>query len=322
MKKIACILFVFILLSCSKESSKETVKRTAFSMGTTLEIQVITNEVEKADEAIQKAIDEVERINQKYSTYIKDNFMADLNAKQDTIEVDEETWFLLKKSEYINNLTEGRFDPAVGNLIKLVGFEKGDPHLPEQSLIDSVLKTVGWKHVEVYDDSKFQLKNGVTINFGGIAKGYAVDRAFRELDIAGFDTFLVSFGGEIRGKGKDWKVGIQHPRERNELLGELIINDIAVATSGDYEQFFKKDEKRYSHIIDPVTGIPSDETQSVTIIANNVTDADGLATGIFVLGPEKGMKIIENLDNVESLIVDKNGKVHQSSGLENYFRRN
>ena len=258
------LLMIFLLsifaISCNKKAEPEQpqkVIRQGFSMGTNLEVQIVTDDFNRGNSAITAAFVEIQRINDKYSTYQKNNYIWDMN-QADTIMVDEETAFLLQMCDSIHNITEGRFDAAVGNLIKLIGFEDKNPHLPPQDSIAMVLAETGWKHVDISQLPLLIKRKDISINFGGIAKGYAVDRASEVVREFGFDIYMVNAGGEIQAKGKDWTIGISHPRKQGEILGAVMLKNISVATSGDYEQFFKKDEKRYSHIIDPVTGLPSD----------------------------------------------------------------
>lgn len=315
------ILFLLLLISCSEKETIIVYEKTGMSMGTDLEIKVFGLEEAEANKAMAKAMEEVERINQKYSTYINNSYLNELNKKKDTIELDAETFYLFSKSDMIYNLTEGAFDPAVGNIIDLIGFEKGTPNLPSQDTLLKVLENVGWKHVKIVDINKIYKKDSIKINLNAIAKGYAVDKAAEVLEKNGVKGYLVNLGGEVKGIGMPWKVGISHPRRKGALLGTLLVDSIGVATSGDYQQYFKKDKIRYSHIINPVTGLPAGETQSVSVITKSLTDADGLATGIFVMGSKKGMELIESLDGTEAIIVDSTGKVSYSSGIEKYFRR-
>ncbi|MCO5251374.1 MAG: FAD:protein FMN transferase [Candidatus Kapabacteria bacterium] len=326
MKKIVFILLIVLFsTSCDKSNdvAKDPFVRSTISMGTSLEIKVLDFDEDSATVITNLAIEEAERINQKFSTYIDDNYMAWLNSVNDEIiKVDDETYILLERCDKIHKLTLGGFDPAVGNLIELLGFENGSPHLPSQHQIDSVLKEVGWKHVELLDSNVIKKKSHIKLNFGGIAKGYAVYRLYHMMETHGVSNFLINFGGEVIAKGDNWTVGIQHPRIQNELLGVLNLNQIGSATSGDYERFFKKDNKRYNHIINPVSGYPADECMSVTIIASDMTDADALATGVFVMGAKKGMEIIESIPEIEGMIIDSAGTTFMSSGFDKYFRSN
>jgi thiamine biosynthesis lipoprotein len=318
------ILLAILTISCEKkneDSAKaDRITRQGFSMGTNLEIQIVTDDFNNGNTAITAAFVEIQRINDKYSTYQTENYIWDMN-QADTFMVDDETAYLLQMCDSIHNLTEGRFDAAVGNLIDLIGFEGKNPHLPPQDSIDMILAKTGWKNVDISKLPMLIKKNGVAINFGGIAKGYAVDRASEVVRSFGFDVYMVNAGGEIQAKGKDWSVGISHPRKQGDILGAVMLKDISIATSGDYEQFFKQDEKRYSHIIDPVTGIPSNTCQAVSIVCDDCIFADGIATGIFLLGPEKGIEIANGIADIEALVVSSEGKISESNGFVNYFQK-
>ena len=159
----------------------------------------------------------------------------------------------------------------------------------------------------------------VGLNFGAIAKGYAVDRAIDVLKTLGIKEALVNAGGEISVIGNDWIVGIQHPREINSIIKKIKLDGFTVATSGDYEQYFEVDGNRYHHILDPKTGYPSKGLQSVTIINKSNAIADALATAVFVMGKENGIKLIESLDDTEAMIIDDEGKIFYSSGFEKFL---
>ncbi len=319
-KKIILVFLLVTLSSCSDKN--EIYKRSTFSMGTTIDIQVKGVSKEIADNGISKAFKEIERLNQKYSTYIDSNWMWQINNTKDSIKVDDETYYLLKQSEKFYKLTNGAYDPAIGNYIELLGFEKGSPKLPSQKEILDVLKNVGWKKVDI-SKKNLLVKNGeIKISFNAIVAGYAVDKMSEILEESGIKDYLINGGGEIISKGKDWKIGIQHPRNKNEILGVIIADGFGVATSGDYQQYFEENGKRYSHLINPLNGLPVEDTEAVTIIAENAEAADALSTGIFVLGPINGMKLIEQLKNVEGIIVNSSGEILTSSGLNKFFRRN
>ncbi len=318
------ILLAIFTISCETKNDiqpkPQKVIRQGFSMGTHLEVQIVTDDKAKADSAITAAFTEIQRINDKYSTYQKNNYIWNMN-QIDTFMVDDETVYLLNMCDSIYNITEGRFDAAVGNLIKLIGFEGQSPHLPPQDSIDMILSKTGWKNVDISQLPMLIKKNGVAINFGGIAKGYAVDRAAELVHSFGFDVYMVNAGGEIQAKGKDWAIGISHPRKQGDILGAVMLKDLSIATSGDYEQFFNSDEKRYSHIIDPVTGMPSNTCQAVSIVCDDCIFADGIATGIFLLGTKKGIEIINGIADIEALLVSADGEIFESYNFGSYFRK-
>ena len=161
---------------------------------------------------------------------------------------------------------------------------------------------------------------GVRIDLGGIAKGYAVDRAIEIAKRCGIDEALISAGGDskILGKkqGRPWIIGIQHPRKKNEMALVLPLSDTAISTSGDYERFFIRDGQRIHHIINPSTGKSATVTWSATVTGPDAITTDALSTTIFVLGAIKGIALIETLENIDAVIIDNEGNVHYSSGFQ------
>ncbi len=318
-KKIIFILTISLLLSCS---SNETVKRTTIIMGSTVEIQVRGVNSVTADKAIHASFQEVKRLDTLFSTYITGNLMWQLNnTDADEIIVNSEMYMMLTRCDEIWKMTSGAFDPAIGNLINVIGFEKGSPQLPSKSQIDEALKKIGWKNVQLKENGSLIKPKSIRISFNAIVPGYAADKVANILSNFGIKEYLINVGGEVFARGENWKIGIQHPRKQNELLGAINVNGMGVSTSGDYEQFFKKEGKRYSHLLNPLTGYPANECEAVTIIAKDASLADALSTGVFILGPIKGMELIETLNDVEGIIVDTTGTIHQSSGFEKYLVR-
>lgn len=212
--------------------------------------------------------------------------------------------------------TGGAFDPRLRRLIAVWGFGEmgsGVPHVPGDDEIAAALAELGDRLPTAAADLETRPQ---LLYFGAWAKGYAVDRAIEVLRRAGVPAALINAGGEIRGYGRDWTVGVQHPRLPGALLATLRPGERAVATSGDYEQFFEQDGERFHHLLDPRTGQPARGCRSVTIVAADCARADALATGVFVLGPDEGLTLVEQLPGVEALIVDRDGQRRDSSGLE------
>lgn len=319
MKKYIYTFVFALLLACG--SKVDIHKRTTLSMGTIVEIQIKTDDIALADKAIDSAFTELQRINDKYSVYKPNTYLNKINSS-DTFQLDEETYFLLIKCEYYNKISNGAFDPAIGNIIKALGFENTEPeNIPEDS-IKEYIKRNNWKLINLMNERKIIKPKHVRINLGAIAKGYAVDQMFNIIKSFGFNNFLVNAGGEVRCIGDNWDVGIQHPRQKDKLLGVLKLKAMSVATSGDYERFRFQNGKRISHIFNPITCRVADECQSVTIICEHCIDADAIATTVFVLGPEDGLKLIGQINNCQGLIIDKNGKPYRSPGFEKYFFEN
>jgi thiamine biosynthesis lipoprotein len=316
---VVLFLIGFFIAKNSSDDLK-TFKRTQILIGTVVEIQVREVDEKKADDAISKAFAEAKRIDNLFTTFNDRSPVWQINSSVDTIiDVEPEIYNLIVLCDSITKLSDGSFDVSLDNLTKAWGFYTDDPRLPSKEAIDSALLFGGWEKIKLLDKNRIEKKEKVGLNFGAIAKGYAVDKDIEVLKRSGITQALVNAGGEISVLGNDWIVGIQHPREINSIINKINLDGYTVATSGDYEQYFEVDGVRYHHILDPKTGYPSRGLQSVTIINKSNTLADGLATAVFVMGKEKGMKLIESLNDTEAMIVDSEGKIFYSSGFEKFL---
>jgi thiamine biosynthesis lipoprotein len=320
MKKYFFYISILVgFLSCNND---ETIKRTTIIMGSTVEIQIRGVNSVTANKAIFASFEEVKRLDTLFSTYMTGNPMWMLNnTDADEIVVTNEMFNMLKMCDEIWRMTNGAFDPAIGNLIHVIGFEKGSPKLPTNEEIKNALGKIGWKNIFLKEENIIVKPKQVKLSFNAIVPGYAADKVANLLSNFGIKEYLINVGGEIFARGDNWRIGIQHPRKENELLGAINVNGMGVSTSGDYEQYFKKDGKRYSHLLNPLTGYPADGCEAVTIIAKEASLADALSTGIFILGPVKGMELIEKLENIEGMIVDTTGTIHESSGFKKFLVR-
>lgn len=313
------IIGVIFITGCQKE----LIVRTSFLMDTLVEIKVVDQDRKKADEAIKAAFSEMKRI----ETLLGKGPESEPSRLGETPkEISPELLEVLKTSIKYSELTRGLFDVTIGPVTKLWDFKQEPPYkLPAKDRLEAALSLVDYKRIKIESrtagDDRWQgaLEPGMKLDLGGIAKGYAVDRAIEVLLKKGIAHGLVNAGGDIRTIGlnhkkKSWRIGIQHPRE-DKILTALELKDLSVATSGDYERFFIKDGIRYHHIIDPRTGYPVGECISVTITAPSCIEADVAATAVFIAGPIEGMKLIEQLEGIEGIIVTPEGKVVTSSGM-------
>ncbi len=316
---IVLFLIGFFIARNSSDEIK-TIKRTQILLGTVVEIQVRDADDKKAEDAISKAFAEMKRIEDLFTTFDNKSPVSRINNSAYTIiNVESEIYNLIVICDSITKLSNGCFDVSLNNIIRVWGFDSDNRHIPEASVIDSALKLSGWKDVKLFGENKIFKQRKVELNFGAIAKGYAVDKAINILRKSGIKQALVNAGGEVSVIGNNWIVGIQHPDEINSIIKRIKLNGYTVATSGDYEQYFEVDGVRYHHILDPETGYPSKGLQSVTIINKSNAFADALATAVFVMGEEKGMKLIESLDDTEVMIIDERGRISYSTGFENYI---
>jgi thiamine biosynthesis lipoprotein len=271
-----------------------------FFFDTYVRIKIYERNPIKARRAIQLIIDEFKRI---------DNIpVNDIKGKNvDTTQVQ-----IIKASLEISKKTEGAFDPTVDVILKKWNYFK-EPTKPEQKVLDSMLLLVNYKEVNINYDSLL-LTPGMSLTLGGSAKGYALNRARTILEKNGISSGLVEAGGDILLVGKkknkeDWIIGVRDPREQNGIIGVCKLYNCYIATSGDYERYFFIDGVRYHHIINPQTGYPAREMQSVTVIGKDGLVVDALSTAIFAMGMKKAEDFIKKYD-IEAVIVDSSGKIH------------
>jgi thiamine biosynthesis lipoprotein len=299
------------------------ISRTHEAMGTVIALQAWAED----DEATVAAFAEFDRVDRLMTTWIEDSDVSRINAAAGSgkgVPVSDEVILVLLEARKASQLTGGAFDITVGSFSGVWKFDEDkDGTIPDDATVQARRKLVSWKDV-VIDQKKKTVrlkKKGQKITLGGIAKGYAVDRAVAILRARGLVDFVVQAGGDMYVSGRrgdrKWRVGIRDPRGgRDDFFAMAEIENMTFSTSGDYERFVIKDGKRYHHILDPRTGYPASGVRSVTVMAKNALYAEGLTKGIFIMGPEKGMKLVEKLPDVEAVIVDANNQVLVSSGLK------
>ncbi len=301
-------------------------------MGTLAEITVVTKDKESAYGAIDFAFAEIKRIEQLMSRYDPESALSRLNqrAGEEFVETDKELLYLITKSIRLSKLSKGAFDVTVAPLIEAYGFDKtieGNFVLPSREEIGRGLNLVGSDKIIIDENNRVRFSlSGMKLDIGGIAKGYAVDRAIEILKQRGIDKALVNLGGNIFALGSPrkggWQIGMQHPEIKDRIWAKIELNNKAVATSGNYERFFTAQGERYGHIISPKTGLPVGTVLGATIIASSALEADGLSTAVFVLGAQEGMELIESIKGVEGVIISKDRASPQlikqmvSKGLE------
>ncbi len=300
--KIIFILFSFsvFLLGCQNQ---QLYKDNRVMMGTFVEV------VSADKRAANIVFEEMKRIERLLSKYDPDSEVSKLN-KRGELSVSPETFFILKKAKEFWQASGGAFDITVGPLIGLWGFTNNKYNLPQESEVKKALKLVGTDKIifnERNNVVKFKLR-GMSVDLGAIAKGYAVDCAVKKLKEAGIKGCLINAGGQIHALGdrfgQPWKIAVRNPRGKG-FTGYLTLKDKAAATSGDYEQYFISQEKRYSHIFNPKTGYPADAgVISVTVVASCGLTADALATSIFVLGKAKGEELAKKFPETQIRIIE------------------
>lgn len=322
-------LYIILLVHPLPSYSSNLHKYHQVSMGTVIEITLQGDDEQAAQKASLQAFQEIKRIEQLMSPWIETSDVSRLNRSAGTewVKISPETFDVIQRSQKISGLSEGAFDITIAPLIQIwrKARERGDP--PSSEEVKKILNLVNFRNLLTRSDGKvFLKKKGMAIDLGGIAKGYAVDRAFGILASLGYKNLIINAGGDLRTGGsknnQPWSIGIQHPRSAEKIMATISMSDTAIATSGDYEKFFFHQGKRYHHILNPKTGFPADGCQSVTILCKDGMMADGLATAVFVLGTEKGYDLCQKIAGVECLIVDGVGKSVMTPGLKDLISFN
>jgi len=326
-KAILILAILSLLLPSCQRRSPLLVKRHRILMGTLVEISVIGRNEDKAAAAIGDAFAEMERIEKLMSRWIPESEVSRINVRAGgkPQRVSTEVLKVIQRAGDISKTSGGYFDISIGALLDLWGFEGSGSRVPSKVEVEKALGSVGYGAIVVDEEaSTVELTKGMRIDLGGIAKGYAVDRAYELLTSRGYGNVIVNAGGDMRVGGRKpngpWVIGIQDPRDRSRILATFDAEGTSVATSGDYERYFEIDGIRYHHLLTPFTGFPARGCRSVTILAKDALSADALATAVFVMGPRKGLQLIEALEGIEGLIVSADGDIIQSEGLKDNLR--
>jgi thiamine biosynthesis lipoprotein len=316
------ILFIILFITTSVAAQKEHLIQ-GRTMGTDYHIKVVTGASESVNGLKEKIDRHLAEINKVFSTYIKDSEISRFNAVNhagEKFQVSDDFMQVMRVARDIHRLSKGAWDGTVNPLVDLWSFGPTwrEPRKPSVDAIKTLLPKIGFEQIQIIEPN-FLAKDlaTVTLDLNAIAKGYAVDQVSKLVAANEFKNYLVEIGGEVyaaglRPDGQRWRVGINRPAieaKPYEVYKVVSIYNQAFATSGDYRNFFELNGVRYSHVIDPRTGYPvSNGVVSVSIIADNCTLADGLATAIMVMGAEEGLDLINRMDNVECFIVVERSK--------------
>lgn len=310
----------FLLALLPLAAAAEWVEHSWNVMGTRANVQLWHDDSADARRIIAGIETEFSRLNKLLSPWVEDSELARVNrqAHEKPVKVSGEFYGLLEASQHYTVLTDGAFDITFATTGHLYDLREGVR--PDDETLASYLDDSGMNHVQLLPEYHVALSQPRTrIDLGGIAKGYAIDQAIGILAANGVAHAWVSLGGDSRvlgdHRGRLWHIGIRHPRTASEVAITLPVADIAVSTSGDYERFYLDNGERVHHILAPDTGKPAGELASVTIMAPTSLVADALSTSVFVLGPEKGMALIEAMEDVSCILIRRNGEVLYSSDL-------
>jgi len=294
-------------------------------MGSRFEITVVAETKEQADSYIDLAVFEITRIEKLISSWDPHSQTSAINkeAGSKAVRVDQELFNLIDRSIKISQLTGGAFDISYASMDRIWKFDGSMTTMPSQETIRSSVRNVGYNNIELNrSDTTVLLKlDGMKIGFGGIGKGYAADMAKKKLISEGVKGGIINASGDmntwgVKPDGSKWKVAITNPLNKNKAFALLPVNDGAVVTSGNYEKYVTFNGIRYSHIIDPRTGYPASGMISATIFAPSAELADALATSVFVMGIETGLDFINQLDGIECILINSEGKIVSSQNID------
>ena len=305
--------------------TSQVCKRVLKLMGNRFEISVVGDDEEPANQHIDAAVEEIRRIEKLLTTFDPSSQTNQINqyAGDRPVKVDQEVFDLISRSKIISRLTQGAFDITYGSVDKrLWNFDQEMKALPDAETAARMVRLINYRNV-ILDEKKgtvFLKEAGMRIGFGGIGKGYAAEMARRLLIQRGVKSGVVNAAGDLtvwghQPNGKPWTIGIADPGSAKHPFSYLDITDMAVATSGNYEKFVLIDGKRYSHTIDPKTGLPVHGIKSVTIMSPNAEIADAMATPVMIMGISVGLDLVNQVRGLACIIIDENDKIYTSKNI-------
>lgn len=318
-------LLLLILMVTSISFGQIVHKKKLSMLGSPFEITVIAKDTIEGNYFADLAVAEVKRIENQISDWIPTTQISEINrnAGKKAIKVDDEVFELVQRAIKISKLTNGAFDISYASMDKIWKFDGSMKEMPSTEAIKKSVEKIGYQNIILDDKEKtiFLKLEGMKLGLGGIGQGYIADKVKALLQNKGCTSGIVNVSGDINtwGKqldGKPWTIGIINPMNKNKVFATFPIEDSAVETSGSYEKFVMFNGIRYSHIIDPRTGYPATGIVSVSVFAKQTEVADALATGIFVLGIEVGLDLVNQLKGIQCIIVDDKGKIHTSKGID------
>lgn len=294
-------------------------------MGNQFELSVVSDDEFWANMRIKEGIDEIKRIEKLLTTYNEssETNLINSNAGIEAVKVSRETFELIERSIRISNITQGAFDITYGSIDKrLWNFDTQMKSLPDKETAKEMVKLINYRNVILDADrtTVFLKEKGMRIGFGGIGKGYAAEMAKKVMKNMGVKSGVVNASGDLTAwglqpNGDEWTIGIADPNHSSKIFSFLKITGLAIATSGNYEKFILIDGKKYSHTINPRTGLPVTGIKSVTVITKNAEIADAMATPVTIMGVKAGLNMINQIKDIEVIILDDADKIYFSNNI-------
>lgn len=324
---ITIIVICFFVYIFRGNFNRGDFSQTYYDLGTVSEITLYNVKEDDANNILKKCGDILLNIDNTMGKTREYSEISKINEKagEEYVEVSDETFSVIKKAIYFSNISDGVFDITIGPVVDLWGIGTDNARVPSSKEINEKLPLVNYKDISLDEKNKSVKlnKKNMEIDLGGIAKGYAADKIAEYLKEENVESAIINLGGNVyalgeKDKNTAFKVGIQDPtNERGNSIGSINVSNESVVTSGIYERYIKKDGVIYHHMIDPSTGYPFDNNlSSVTIVSSSSIIGDGLSTTTFGLGLEKGMKLIESIDNTDAIFITKDKKVYTTSNLK------
>lgn len=294
-------------------------------MGNHFELSAVADSEKWANEKIDAGINEIKRIERLLTTFSDDSETNQVNQNAGImpVAVSRETFNLIRRSIKISEVTQGAFDITYGSIDKrLWNFDQNMTSLPDKETAKKMVRLIDFRNIILDEGSctVFLREKGMRIGFGGIGKGYAADKAKQVMKEQGVESGVVNASGDmsawgVQPNGKKWTVGIANPDSSNEIFSYMTLTDMAVATSGNYEKFIMVNGKKYSHTINPHTGLPVTGIKSVTIITTNAEIADAMATPVMIMGINTGLDLINQMKDIEAVIIDDDNNLYTSKNI-------
>lgn len=313
------------MVAIEKHAKNMKHKQAMHLMGNHFEITVVDEDESRANYLIGLAVKEIQRIEKLLTTYSDTSETSLINAAAGIhpVKVSEETFRLIQRSIRISDITQGAFDITYGSVDKsLWNFDTRMTSLPDARTARRMVRLINYHNIILNEEEKtvFLKEKGMRIGFGGIGKGYAAERARQILLQQGVKSGIVNASGDLtvwgyQPDGKPWTIGIVNPNLKHEVFSYINVTNMAVATSGNYEKFVMIKGEKYSHTIDPRTGLPVKGIKSVTIITPNAEIADAMATPVTIMGIEAGLDMINQINNIEAIVIDDNDIIYTTKNL-------
>ncbi|WP_130733761.1 FAD:protein FMN transferase [Flavobacterium sp. J27] len=300
-------------------------KKKASLLGSPFEITVVADDTIKGEQFCNIAIEEVKRVEHLISDWIPTSQISNVNqnAGIKPVKVDDEVFDLVERAIKISKLTNGAFDISYASMDKIWKFDGSMKKMPTEAEIKKSVERVGYQKIILNAEEKtiFLKEKGMKLGLGGIGQGYIADKIKIVLQSKGCQSGIVNVSGDINTwgyqiDGNPWTVAIVNPLNKEKVFASFPLVDSAIETSGNYEKYVTFNGKRYSHIIDPRTGYPATGIISVSVFAKQTEIADAIATGIFVLGVDIGLDLINQINGVECIIIDDKGTIHYSKNID------